>query len=188
MRAAIAVGARLRAESEAPLVLFGYCNPIVVRGERATVEAVAAAGIDAMLVVDMPPEEGAELRAEARARGVDVIPLLTPTSSASRVAAAKAGASGFVYYVSVTGVTGVTTLDPFDDAAKAAARLRDEMGLPVVVGFGIDDADKARRALVGADGVVVGTAIVRAVEEHGADVTGAAAAAADVVRRIRAGV
>ncbi|MBL8722240.1 MAG: tryptophan synthase subunit alpha [Myxococcales bacterium] len=188
MRAAIAVGARLRAESDAPLVLFGYCNPIVVRGERATVEAVADAGIDAMLVVDMPPEEGAELRAEARARGVDVIPLLTPTSSASRIAAAKASASGFVYYVSVTGVTGATTRDPFDDAARAAARLREEMSLPVVVGFGIDDADKARRALVGADGVVVGTAIVRAVEERGADVAGAAAAAADVVRRIRAGV
>lgn len=185
MRAAIEVGARLRAESDAPLVLFGYCNPIVVRGEEATVDAVADAGIDAMLVVDMPPEEGATLRARARARGVDVVPLLTPTSSPSRVAAAKAGASGFVYYVSVTGVTGSTTRDPFDDAARAAARLRGEMDLPVVVGFGIDDADKARRALAGADGVVVGTAIVRAIEQAGRE--GAADAAAAVVRRIREG-
>ncbi|MBK7401261.1 MAG: tryptophan synthase subunit alpha, partial [Myxococcales bacterium] len=133
MRAAIAVGARLRAESDAPLVLFGYCNPIVVRGERATVEAVADAGIDAMLVVDMPPEEGAELRAEARARGVDVIPLLTPTSSTSRIAAAKASASGFVYYVSVTGVTGATTVDPFARDAACMLRLALEIR-PVVVG------------------------------------------------------
>lgn len=186
MRAAIEVGRQLRATTDAPLVLFGYFNPILVRGERETVRAVADAGIDAMLVVDLPPEEGHELRDEARARGLDVIPLLTPTSSPSRVEAAKRVASGFVYYVSVTGVTGATTRDPFDDAAQAAADLRAAMGLPVVIGFGIDSADKARRATSkGADGAVVGTAIVRAIESAQNDLAAACENAAAVVRAIR---
>jgi tryptophan synthase alpha chain len=190
MRAAIQVGARIRKASDAPLVLFGYANPIIVRGERETVKAVADAGIDAMLVVDLPPEEGSELRDEARVRSIDVIPLLTPTSSDARVAAAKRVASGFVYYVSVAGVTGQTAVDPFDDAASAAVRIREAIGLPVVIGFGIDSHDKARRAsgsgdrTRGADGVVVGTAIVRAIEEA-PDVASACAAAASVVRTIR---
>jgi tryptophan synthase alpha chain len=185
MRAAIEVGARLRASSDAPLVLFGYANPIIVRGERETVRTVADAGIDAMLVVDLPPEEGEDLRDEARVRSIDVIPLLTPTSSDARVAAAKRVASGFVYYVSVTGVTGATTRDPFDDAARAAVKMRDAIGLPVVIGFGIDSHDKARRAARGADGVVVGTAIVRAIEEANGDTALACARAAAVVRAIR---
>ena len=195
MRAAIEVGARLRRESEAPLVLFGYANPIVVRGERETVRVVHAAGIDAMLVVDMPPEEGRELRGEARTLGVDVIPLLTPTSSASRIEAVRrAGASGFVYYVSVTGVTGPqasSAPDPFADAARASARLRGELSLPVVVGFGIDNPEKARAARArgeGADGVVVGTAIVRAIEAAGENIAKAANDAAAIVAALRAAV
>ncbi len=192
MRAAIRVGAELRKTSEAPLVLFGYANPVVVAGERATVARVADAGIDAMLVVDLPPEEGAELRAEARARGVDVVPLLTPTSSAARLEAARAGASGFVYYVSVTGVTGALRQggDPLADAAKAAAKVREALSLPVVVGFGIDDGAKAKRALGdgGADGVVVGSAIVKAIEAADGDVALAAKGAAAVVSAIRGGL
>ncbi len=195
MRAAIEVGARLRRECEAPLVLFGYGNPIVVRGERETVRAVHAAGIDAMLVVDVPPEEGRELRDEARALGVHVIPLLTPTSSERRVEAVRAaGASGFVYYVSVTGVTGpqaASADDPFVSAARASARLRRELGLPVVVGFGIDGPEKARAAHAGgegADGVVVGTAIVRAIEAAGTDIDRAARDAAAIVAALRAAV
>jgi tryptophan synthase alpha chain len=147
-----------------------------------------------MLVVDLPPEEGAELRAEAKARGVDVVPLLTPTSSDSRVAAARAGASGFVYYVSVTGVTGALREggDPLAAASQAAAKLRASMALPVVVGFGIDDGDKALRALgakgAGADGVVVGSAIVKAIESAEGDATLAAKRAAEVIARIRAAI
>jgi tryptophan synthase alpha chain len=188
MRSAIAVGARLRQVSDAPLVLFGYANPIVVHGERATVRAVADAGIDAMLVVDLPPEEGSELRDEAKARGVDVVPLLTPTSQGSRLQAARGVASGFVYYVSMTGVTGSTAAkDPFDAAASSAEKLRHELGLPVVIGFGIDDAEKARRAYGDgkSDGIVVGSAIVRAIEEAKNDVAAACAAAANIVTKIR---
>jgi tryptophan synthase alpha chain len=188
MRAAISVGARLRAVSDAPLVLFGYANPIIVNDERTTVRMVSEAGIDAMLVVDLPPEEGADLRDEAKARGVDVIPLLTPTSQGSRLQAARGVASGFVYYVSMTGVTGSTAArDPFDAASAAAEKLRKALGLPVVIGFGIDDAEKARRAYGGgkADGIVVGTAIVRAVEDAKNDVAAACAAAASVIVKIR---
>jgi tryptophan synthase alpha chain len=188
MRKAIDVGARLRRSSNAPLVLFGYANPIIVHGERETVKRVADAGIDAMLVVDLPPEEGAELRDEARVRSVDIIPLLTPTSSPARIAAAKNVASGFVYYVSVTGVTGATAVDPFDDAARAAKSLRESMRLPVVIGFGIDSADKAKRAAAGADGVVVGTAIVRAIEDAKGNVARACENAGNVVRSIREGL
>lgn len=194
MRAAIRAGAAIREGSDAPLVLFGYANPIVVAGERETVAAVADAGIDAMLIVDLPPEEGAELRAEAKARGVDVVPLLTPTSSASRIEAARAGASGFVYYVSVTGVTGALREggDPLAAAATAAARLRGALGLPVVVGFGIDGGEKARRALgaegAGADGVVVGSAIVKAIESADGDAALAAKRAAEVIAGIRAAI
>ena len=195
LRTAIDVGARLRKESDAPLVLFGYFNPILVRGERETVRAVADAGIDALLVVDLPPEEGEEMRDEARARSVDVVPLLTPTSTPARIEAARRGAGGFVYYVSITGVTGAaTTGDPFDDAARASVRLRASMKLPVVVGFGIDAGAKARRAAGmdrpegGADGVVVGTAIVRAVESANGDARRAAEAAAAVVDEIKGGL
>ena len=195
MRAAIAIGARLRSEREAPLVLFGYTNPVIVHGERETVRAIAEAGIDALLLVDTPPEEGDELRDEARVRGVDVISLLSPTSSPSRIEAARKAGSGFVYYVSMTGVTGTTSArDPFDDAASSAVRLRQSLQLPVVVGFGIDDGDKARRAAGldrvegGADGVVVGSAIVRAIESANGDVKLACTRAAEVVRTIRAGI
>jgi tryptophan synthase alpha chain len=188
MRATIELGKRLRKDTDAPLILFGYANPIIVRGERDTVRAVADAGIDAMLVVDLPPEEGADLRDEAKSRGVDVIPLLTPTSAHDRIAAAKRVASGFVYYVSVTGVTGaVASGDPFAAAGASARKVHEAIGLPVVVGFGIDDADKARRAADhGADGVVVGTAIVRAVENANGDIDRACADAAAVVTKIRA--
>lgn len=188
LRATLEVGRVLRQTSEAPLILFGYANPIVVRGERTVVAEAANAGIDAMLVVDLPPEEGEDLRSAAREHAVDVIPLLTPTSAPSRVEAARKVASGFVYYVSMTGITGsVAAHDPFDAAASAAERLRAELKLPVVIGFGIDDAAKAKRAYGGgrADGIVVGSAIVKAVESADKNVTAAAERAAAVIRAIR---
>jgi tryptophan synthase alpha chain len=164
------VAAELRKTSEAPLVLFGYYNPILVRGEERTVHDAKAAGIDAMLIVDLPPEEGVILRDAADHAGLAVVPLLTPTSGPSRVAAAAARAKGFVYYVSVTGVTGGAGDDALVSAAAEAGRLREATGLPIVIGFGIDGPRKARLATGqggsqgGADGIVVGTAVVRAIE------------------------
>lgn len=162
----IEVAAKIREGSDAPLVLFSYYNPVFVNGEARTVKEAQAAGIDALLVVDLPPEEGASLRALAKEAGIAVVPLLAPTSGEGRIAQAKEKGSGFVYYVSVTGVTGRAATDSLAEASSQAARIREATGLPVIVGFGIDGPEKARIAAKGADGVVVGTALVKAYEKE----------------------
>lgn len=176
------VAARLRAESETPLVLFGYYNPLFVRGEARAVELAHRAGVDALLVVDLPLEEGRSLRARAEELGVAVVPLVTPTSTEARLALVRADArrGGFAYYVSVAGVTG-SARAPLADASLRAAAVRRSTGLPTVVGFGIDGPAAARTAGAHADGIVVGTAIVRLVEEA----TSAAAAASAVLALVR---
>jgi tryptophan synthase alpha chain len=164
--------AEIRKESDAPLVVFGYYNPILIHGEERTVREAKAADIDAFLVVDLPPEEGKVLRDAADAAGIAIIPLLTPTSGAARIKAATARAKGFLYYVSVTGVTGKAGDEALTEAAQKAYSLRETSKLPVVVGFGIDGPAKARIATGlgangasrGADGIVVGTAVVKAIE------------------------
>jgi tryptophan synthase alpha chain len=149
----------------APLVLFGYYNPLFVRGEAKAAEAAHDAGIDALLVVDLPLEEGAELRARAAELDVAVVPLVAPTSAKGRSdeIAAHKDRAGFVYYVSVTGVTGAAAA-PLADASAEAGKIRAKTGLPVVVGFGVDTPEKASQAAAHVDGVVVGTAIVKAIE------------------------
>jgi tryptophan synthase alpha chain len=164
----IDVAEKLRASGcEAPIVLFGYFNPLFVRGEQRSIDDAAAAGIDALLIVDLPQTEGAELRARAAAKNVAIVPLLTPTSSEARVdevrRLAAAGSIGFVYYVSVTGVTGSGDA-PLLEASRTAARLQEKHGAPTVIGFGIDTPDKARTAASLVQGAVVGTAIVREIE------------------------
>ncbi|HEY8038235.1 MAG TPA: tryptophan synthase subunit alpha [Polyangiaceae bacterium] len=187
LRAARALRA---AEPDVGIVLFGYYNPLYVRGEARAVREAAEAGADALLVVDLPIEEGAALREAATAHGLGVIPLLAPTSSAERVAAVRAAAAGgstpFVYYVSVTGVTGAGAVDA-QGAGDRAATLRAELGLPVVVGFGIDSRERARVAAAHTDGVVVGTALVRAVED-GKDAATRRASVERLVRELRAGI
>ncbi len=171
LEATLGVAKALRTSHPAAgLVVFGYYNPIFVYGEQRAVRAAADGGVDAFLVVDLPPEEGESLRESAAAEGVGVVPLLAPTSSDDRVDLVKrvSGKSPvpFVYYVSMTGVTGNGGVDA-EDAGRRAAALRDRLGLPVVVGFGIDSRAKARAAAGGpdrADGVVVGSALVRAIE------------------------
>jgi len=177
-------------EPDVGIVLFGYYNPVYVHGETRTITEAALAGVDALLLVDLPVEETASLRREAKAAGVGVVPLLTPTSSAERIAAVRTasadGATPFVYYVSVTGVTGVAGVDA-GQAGDRAAAIRTELGLPVVVGFGIDSADKARAAATHADGVVAGTAIVRLIED-GKTPKDRLSAVEQLVRELRAGV
>lgn len=153
------------------LVVFGYYNPIFVYGDERAVQDAAAAGVDALLLVDLPPEEAEPLRALAAARGLGVVPLLAPTSRDERIALVKAAAQKapvpFVYYVSMTGVTGRDGVDAAE-AGKRAAALHATLGLPVVVGFGIDSSEKAHAAAGAggrADGVVVGSALVRAIEQ-----------------------
>jgi len=178
------------AEAEVGIVLFGYYNPLFVRGEERAMREAAEAGVDALLVVDLPIEEAGTLRAAARGHGMGVVPLLAPTSSAGRVKAvrdaAAEGGTPFVYYVSVTGVTGAGSVDA-GEAGERAASLRAELGLPVVVGFGIDSREKARAAAARSDGAVVGTALVRAVED-GKTAAERRVAVETLVRELRAGV
>jgi tryptophan synthase alpha chain len=179
------VARRLRAETDAVLVPFSYFNPIVAFGEAALPAAAAAAGVDALLLVDLPPEEGAELRAGARAAQIGMIPLVAPTTGREREALLVRQGSGFVYYVSVTGVTG-SKAAPLEEAARAAVGVRERCGLPVVVGFGIRSPEQAKTvANAGVDGIVVGTEIVRAIAEapdRGARVE----RVTDIVTRLRA--
>jgi tryptophan synthase alpha chain len=181
LRAAKAV----RARTDAPIVLFGYYNPLFVRGDARAVAAAAEAGVDALLVVDLPAEEGAELRAAAAEKGLSIVPLVAPTSSPARIEAAKRALppASFVYYVSVTGVTG-SQAAPLARASEEAAAVRRAMGVPIVVGFGIDSPEKARAAAAHVDGVVVGTALVLAIEA-GATPEARRADAARIVRSLR---
>ncbi len=163
LRAALEVARAVRARSPAPIVLFSYYNPIVAFGPEALPRAAAAAGADGILVVDLPPEEGPELRAAAAAVDLAMIPLVAPTTGREREPLLVRGARGFVYYVSLTGVTG-SGAAPLAEAAAAAAALRERVGLPVAVGFGISSPEKARQvADAGVDGVVVGTALVQVI-------------------------
>jgi tryptophan synthase alpha chain len=163
LRATLTVAEKLRAGSEAPLVLFSYYNPVLTFGAAALPTAAARSGIDGLLLVDLPPEEGEDLRAAAARERLAMIRLVAPTTDLAREKRVLADASGFVYYVSVTGVTG-SSQAPLADAGQRAAALRERARLPVVVGFGIRTADQARTvAASGVDGVVVGTEIVRVI-------------------------
>jgi tryptophan synthase alpha chain len=151
-------------DSKTPVVLMGYLNPIEVMGYARFAEAAAAAGVDGALTVDLPPEEAGDFRAALRAHGLDAIFLLAPTSPAERIKLISAAASGFIYYVSLRGVTGASHLDLGEVAAKLKA-IRAGTGLPVGVGFGIGTPEAAARVAAFADAVIVGSAIVRRMEE-----------------------
>ncbi|KAA6187011.1 tryptophan synthase subunit alpha [Thiohalocapsa marina] len=151
-------------DSETPVVLMGYLNPIEIMGHGAFAAAAREAGVDGALVVDVPPEEGHDLVEALRAENLDLVYLLAPTSDGERIRRIGAVASGFVYYVSVKGVTGAGNLDVEGVAAKLA-EIRARIDLPVGVGFGIKDADDAARVSAVADAVIVGSAIVGRIEQ-----------------------
>jgi tryptophan synthase alpha chain len=160
----------VRAEApEVGIVLFGYANPIFVRGPEAIAGAARDAGADALLCVDWPPDEATELSSALRAQSLDFIPLLAPTSTPQRVRAIGAAASGFIYYVSFTGITG-RTLEDLETPRRHVAEIRALTGnrLPIVVGFGISTPAQAKAVAQFADGVVVGSAAVKIVERAAA--------------------
>ena len=163
---ALAAGGADIIELGVPIVLFTYFNPIHARGIELFAEQAASSGVDGVLCVDLPPEEGErELVPALREQGVDSICLLAPTSTRDRISRAARASTGFVYYVSRTGVTGErSALAP--DLVRDVKRLRRKVGMPLAVGFGISTA--AQVASVGeiADGVVVGSALVRLIEEN----------------------
>lgn len=142
-----------------PIVLMGYYNPVYSMGVDAFLKAAVDAGIDGLIIVDLPPEEDSELCLPANAAGLNFIRLATPTTDDARLPRVVQNTSGFVYYVSITGITGAAEAEAVD-VAPEVARIREASGLPVVVGFGVTTPEKSRAIAEVADGVVVGSAIV----------------------------
>lgn len=153
-----------RQDADTPIVLMGYYNPIYIYGVDAFVADAAGAGADGLIVVDLPPEEDAELRLPAASAGLDFIRLATPTSDEARLPHLMETASGFVYYVSVTGITG-TASAAIEGVAEAVGRIRAHRPLPVAVGFGIRTAAQAAAVARVADAAVVGSAIVEIIRK-----------------------
>jgi len=152
-------------DNETPVVLMGYLNPIEIMGYENFAREAAGAGVDGVLTVDLPPEEGEVAIQAFAANGLDPIFLIAPTTTAARMQKVCDAARGFVYYVSLKGVTGAATLDTAAVAAKVT-QIRRGTGMPVGVGFGIKDAETAAAVGAVADAVVVGSALVNQVEAH----------------------
>src|SRR6476659_696664 len=157
-----------------PLVLMGYYNPIYVYGVDRFLRDATSAGVDGLIIVDLPPEEDEELSLPALTAGLNFIRLATPTTDDKRLPAVLTNTSGFVYYVSVTGVTGTAAPDT-SKVTGAVAQIKRHTRLPVAVGFGVKTAEQARAIAEGADGVVVGSALVYAMFKS-LDKTGKASA------------
>lgn len=156
----------IRADLSVPIVLFGYYNPILQYGPRRFADDAGAAGVDGLLVVDLPPEEYAELRTCTDQAGIDFISLIAPTTTTDRMKLIARRAAGFLYFVSITGVTGTAEPRP-SDVAVELARIRSVTAMPVAVGFGISTPEQAESIAPYADGIVVGSAFVRLIERYG---------------------
>ncbi len=156
------------ADAKTPVVLMGYANPIEAMGADKFIAGAKDAGVDGVIVVDYPPEECVEFAARAKANGIDPIFLLAPTSTDRRIDEVARVASGFIYYVSLRGTTGARHLDAAS-VADRMPRLRAATKLPIGVGFGIRDAESARRVAAVADAVVIGARIMEEIESGGAE-------------------
>lgn len=166
-----------------PVVLMGYLNPIEMRGITRFADEAAAAGVDGVLLVDLPPEEADPVREVLTARGLHLIALVAPTTTEARLEGLRRHAQGYLYYVSFAGVTGAAKLDTGDVAARAAV-VRRMSPVPVLIGFGIKDAASAKALAAHGDGVIVGSALVQAL----ADAADSVAAARGFLASIRAGL
>ncbi|MCJ2104198.1 tryptophan synthase subunit alpha [Methylobacterium sp. E-041] len=177
--------------AETPVILMGYFNPIHTYGVARFLDDASAAGIDGLIVVDLPPEEDDELCLPALAKGLAFIRLATPTTDERRLPAVLANTAGFVYYVSINGITGTATPD-FAAVGTAVGRIRRHTALPVVVGFGVRTGAHAAAIAKGADGVVVGSALVdalhRTLDGAGQATGGSVEAVSTLVRELAAGV
>jgi tryptophan synthase alpha chain len=165
-RDVLAVAAHLRSRSAVPVALMGYLNPILAHGVDRFAKDCERAGVDALIVPDLLPEESGEIAPVLAARGVRTVFLLAPTSGPERIAAAARAASGFLYFVSVTGVTGARKAAPAEIGPRLAA-VRRASPVPVVIGFGVSEPAEARALGKLADGVVVGSAIVKRIAAGG---------------------
>ncbi|MFA6964188.1 tryptophan synthase subunit alpha [Bosea sp. (in: a-proteobacteria)] len=163
LKKTLAMVSEFRAKAhDTPIVLMGYYNPIYIYGVERFLQDARKAGVDGLIVVDLPPEEDVELCLPALAAGLSFIRLATPTTDEVRLPKVLQNTSGFVYYVSVTGITG-GTITNYDAVGDAVARIKRHTDLPVAVGFGVKTAQDAATIAKGADGVVVGSALVERV-------------------------
>lgn len=153
-----------KSDNETPIVLMGYYNPIYVYGNERFLADAAKAGVDGLIVVDLPPEEDEELCLPALKAGLNFIRLATPTTDAKRLPKVLANTSGFVYYVSITGITGAAAPD-VGKVHGEVKRIKTATTLPVAVGFGVKTGEQAQAIAKGADAVVVGSALVTAIEK-----------------------
>jgi len=166
-----------RGDADTPVVLMGYLNPVEIRGAEGYARAAADAGVDGLLLVDLPPEEAAPVRNAFNAAGLALISLAAPTTSAARLPGLASSAQGYLYYVSFAGVTGAQLAD-LGSVATKVAELREHAQVPVLVGFGIKDAASAAAVGAFADGVVVGSALVAHIAGAGSPQAAADAAGA----------
>ncbi len=180
-----------KSDDDTPIVLMGYYNPIYVMGVDKFLAAAKEAGVDGLIVVDLPPEEDDELCLPALKAGLNFIRLATPTTDDRRLPSVLNNTSGFVYYVSLTGITGAAIAD-YGKVGAAVARIKGHTTLPVAVGFGVKTADNARQIAAQADGVVVGTALVdalkKSLDSHNRATAGTVEAVASLVCELAAGV
>lgn len=156
---------KVRTRSQIPIILMGYLNPVHSYGYENFCRDATECGVDGVLLVDMPPEESRDMIVSARLYGLDVIFLLTPTSDSARISIINQIGSGFVYYVTVTGVTGART-SISETLAKELSTVKQTISLPVMAGFGISTPAQATEVSQLADGIVVGSAIVKLFEQH----------------------
>jgi tryptophan synthase alpha chain len=157
--------AEVRKVSEIPIVLFGYFNPIFAYGVKRFAGAARKAGVDGVLVVDLPYEEANELRIYTDEVGIDFISLIAPTTDGKRLNKIAAAATGFIYYISITGITG-TAAPKIDNIKTEVKKIRKITKLPVAVGFGISKPQQAREIARFADGIVIGSAVVRLINKN----------------------
>jgi tryptophan synthase alpha chain len=180
-----------KSDDATPILLMGYYNPIYIYGVDRFLADAKAAGVDGLIVVDLPPEEDEELCLPALKAGLNFIRLATPTTDDKRLLTVLTNTSGFVYYVSITGITGSAAPD-MAKVAAAVKRIKRHTQLPVAVGFGVRDAESARAIAEGADGVVVGSALVdalrKSVDKKGKASAGTVKAVTDLVADIAQGV
>ncbi|GGG15942.1 tryptophan synthase alpha chain [Rhizobium wenxiniae] len=180
-----------KGDSDTPIVMMGYYNPIYIYGVDRFLDDAIEAGIDGLIIVDLPPEMDDELCIPALAKGINFIRLTTPTTDEKRLPTVLNNTSGFVYYVSMNGITGSALPDP-SRISGAVARIKDHTDLPVCVGFGVKTADHAKAIGAAADGVVVGTAIVAQVAgsltKDGAATADTVSAVSTFVRGLSTGV
>jgi tryptophan synthase alpha chain len=179
-----------KGDETTPIVLMGYYNPIYIYGVDKFLADAKAAGVDGLIVVDLPPEEDEELCLPALKSGLNFIRLATPTTDDKRLPTVLTNTSGFVYYVSITGITGAATPDA-GKVGAAVARIKRHTKLPVAVGFGVRTAEQARAIAQGADGVVVGSALVEAMRaslKDGKAAPGTVKSVTDLVAQLANGV